>query len=92
MLKKNSMVFGIILGLVIPVIAFGLFYGVNILIAKFFTHGRSIFTLATLVVISIFVNVLAFRYYMLKLKMDLTGRGILLATFIYAAVYFFKFW
>lgn len=90
--KKNSMIFGIILGILVPVIAFGLFYGLNKLIAMLFTNGRLIFTPATLSVMSLFINVLVFRYYMLKLKMDLTGRGMLLATFLYAIVYFFKFW
>ncbi len=90
MLKKDSMWMGIVLGLLIPVLSFGLFYVINEMITKFITH-RSIFTLATLVVVSIFVNVLVFRYYMLKLKADYTGRGILLATFIYAFIYFIKF-
>ncbi len=90
MFKKNSTIFGTFLGLVVPAIAFALFYGLNKLITK--NLHRSMFTQPTLLVISIFINVLVFRYYMLKLKMDLTGRGILLATFIYAFIYLFKFW
>jgi hypothetical protein len=92
MLKKDSMILGIFLGALIPVVAFGIIYGINILISKIFTNGYLIFTLPTVFVLSIFVNVLIFRYYMLKLKKDYTGRGILLATFVYAFVYFFKFW
>jgi hypothetical protein len=92
MFKKDSMIIGILLGILVPIIAFGLFYGINILISQFFTKGYLIFTMPTLFVLSIFVNVLFFRYFMMKRQQDYIGRGILLATFLYAFVYFFKFW
>ncbi len=91
MLKKNSMFFGLLLGTLVPVIGFALFYGIDVLIKILITNGRTVFVTSTLVVMGIFLNVLVFRYYMLKLEMDYTGRGILLATFVYALIYFLKF-
>ncbi len=38
--------------------------------------------------VSIAVNLLPMRYYFVKLKYELTGRGVLFVTFIYIIVYF----
>ena len=46
---------------------------------------------SSMMLIALFSNMLTFRYYMVKLKYDRTGRGILLVTFAYAAVFFFLF-
>lgn len=90
MLKKDSMILGIVMGLLIPVAAFGILYGLNML-AKGIFHIAPL-RIPTIVVASIFINALVFRYYLINLKKDLTGRGILLSTFILALVYFIKFW
>jgi hypothetical protein len=92
MFKKDAMITGILIGILVPVLSFGLLYGLTVAISKIFTKGYMIFTMPTLAVLSIFINVLFFRYFMMKRQQDYIGRGILLATFLYAFVYFFKFW
>ncbi|MDR0207501.1 MAG: hypothetical protein LBI45_09640 [Bacteroidales bacterium] len=80
-LRQDSFWMGLILGLLIPAIIFGLFE----FIIYFLPHqirDSNVFTLQRLILISIIPNVLLLRYYLLKLKYDLTGRGILAVTFI----------
>ena len=45
----------------------------------------------TKLVIGVGINVLIFRYYMIKLRMEQTGKGVLAATFIYAIFYMIYF-
>lgn len=85
--KKDSHIFGGFIGLVLPVLV----YLILVLIA----YGlKSIFGLVTssyldgMRLASIAVNLIVLRYYFVKLKFELTGRGILLVTFIYILVYF----
>ena len=90
MLKKDNWALGIIMGLVVPMIV----YGIVLTIVR--TYGvvdeiRGIYMMkpSTMQLIGIFSNLFTFRYYMVNLKYDKTGRGILLATFIYAGVFFY---
>jgi hypothetical protein len=90
MLKKDNWALGIIMGLVVPLIV----YGIILTIVR--TYGvvdeiRGIYMMkpSTMQLIGIFSNLFTFRYYMVNLKYDKTGRGILLATFIYAGVFFY---
>lgn len=90
MLKKDNWALGIIMGIVVPLIV----YGIVLTIVR--TYGvvdeiRGIYMMkpSTMQLIGIFSNLFTFRYYMVNLKYDKTGRGILLATFIYAGVFFY---
>lgn len=85
--KKNSHFFGGLIGLVFPLLV----YFLLILIAYVLNAVFSIETSAyidKMRLISIVVNLILLRYYFVKLKFELTGRGILLVTFIYVLVYF----
>ncbi|HNQ12501.1 MAG TPA: hypothetical protein PKH65_05580 [Bacteroidia bacterium] len=90
-LNKDSMWLGIILGVLVPIISVGFFIFIDRFVATYFFNLPSLFSMPTIQVIAIFINVLVFRYYMLKKYYDYTGRGILLATFIYAFVYFYLY-
>jgi hypothetical protein len=82
-LRQDSFWMGLLLGSVIPALIFGLLE----LIIYFLPHqvkDANVFTLQRLILISIIPNVLLLRYYLLKLKYDLTGRGILAVTFVIA--------
>ncbi|MBW6479777.1 MAG: hypothetical protein K0B37_10135 [Bacteroidales bacterium] len=90
MLKKDNWALGIIMGLVVPLIV----YGIILTIVR--TYGvvdeiRGIYMMktSTMQLIGVFSNLFTFRYYMVNLKFDKTGRGILLATFIYAGLFFY---
>jgi hypothetical protein len=91
MLKKDSMLLGIVIGIVVTVGSYFILTGLNIWISSYFFNRAPIFRKSTIEVIAIFMNVFPFRYYMLKLGKDYTGRGILLVTFIIGLVYFFYY-
>jgi len=85
-LRQDSFWMGLILGLFVPAIIFG----VLTLIVYFLPQAikvANVFTLERLILISIIPNVLLLRYYLLKLKYDLTGRGILAITFVIGIIF-----
>ena len=85
-LRQDSFWMGLILGLLIPAIIFGVLK----LILFFLPHeiiNANVFSLERLILISIIPNVLLLRYYLLKLKYDLTGRGILAITFVIGIIF-----
>ncbi len=87
MLKRNSLAFGASLGAVLPVFLY-------IILQELFTvehNGINTprFDQATSLVLSMAVNLIPFTQYMKKPEYEQTGKGILLVTFIYAAVYIF---
>jgi hypothetical protein len=88
--KKNSYRLGGVIALFLPVLV----YLVLILIAW---GVKTVFEVETseylnkFRLISIAFNLLPLRYYLVKLKFDLTGRSVLLVTFIYVIVYFWLY-
>ena len=85
-LRRDSFWMGLILGALIPALIFGLLE----LIIFFLPHQiiyANVFTLQRLILISIIPNIFLLRYYLLKLKYDLTGRGILAVTFVFAIIF-----
>jgi hypothetical protein len=48
---------------------------------------ESIIQISTIELVSIAGNLLPFRYYMVKLKYDKTGRGMLVITMVYAVIF-----
>jgi hypothetical protein len=85
-LRQDSFWMGVLIGALIPAAIFGLLQ----LIILFLPHqiqNANVFTLQRLILISIIPNVLLLRYYLLKLKYDLTGRGILAVTFVIAILF-----
>jgi hypothetical protein len=87
-LKKDNMAFGASLGAVTPILIFLLLSAINVIERN--GVSKAMFDDNTLYVLSIFTNILPFRIYMVNLKMDRTGRGILLVTFIYAGLFVFQ--
>lgn len=85
--KKNSQVFGGLLGLVLPVLVYLLLLLITYLLNSIFAIDISAY-LYKLRLISVVVNLILIRYYFVKLKFELTGRGLLLVTFIYILVHF----
>ena len=85
-LKKDSLLLGIVIGIVFPTILFVVFY---LLSRGFAPAGKDyLVQLPKIALISIFPNLFTLRYYLIKLKLDKTGRGILLVTFVFAILYF----
>lgn len=86
--KKDHFAFGAMIGALIPVL-------VSLLLElfKYQVAGteQHIFQEKTRFVLAIFTNILPFRIYMVNLKFERTGKGILLVTFVYAFIYIFRF-
>ncbi|MBC8147806.1 MAG: hypothetical protein H8E98_07470 [Bacteroidetes bacterium] len=85
-LKKDSFKLGIAIGIISPLVIYAILYFVAAYF-KILPHLKE----STLQLIAIFINMFLLRYYLLKVKYDKTGRGVLLATFVLAIVYFVFF-
>jgi hypothetical protein len=85
-LRRDSFWMGLLLGAIIPALLFGLMELIILFLPQQIRDGN-VFTLQRLILISIIPNLLLLRYYLLKLKYDLTGRGILAVTFIIAIIF-----
>ncbi|HOF15718.1 MAG TPA: hypothetical protein PLF32_00815 [Bacteroidales bacterium] len=87
--RRDSMWLGIVIGIVLPTVLFSLLFGLSKIFAP---EGKEyLVKLSTILLISIFPNLFSLRYYLVKLKYDRTGRGILLVTFLFAIAYFLIF-
>lgn len=88
MLKKDKWWLGLALGVFLPVVLYAIIMAVMM---QWGTIAEGVYVLkqSTIQLLALFSNMITFRYYMVNLKYDRTGRGILLATIAYAAVYFY---
>lgn len=86
-LKKDSYWLGAILGIVVPGIIYVILHFLNLATASK-TTGLPVFQESTVQILSIVINALMLRYYLVNLKADKTGRGILLVTFIFTIAFF----
>jgi len=85
-LRRDNMWMGTALGILVPLLLFGILYGILYFI-EMKTGNMEKITSQKILLLSILPNVFLLRYYLLKLKHDLTGRGILLATFLHAILF-----
>lgn len=92
MLKKNSWILGIVLGVLTPLTSYAIMYYANIYISEEIFDRPPVFRDLTLRVLAVVSNILVFRYYMVNLKYDYTGRGILLVTFITVIIFFYLYY
>jgi len=87
MFKKDHFVFGLGMGIIIPILLFGFIWLINyflfqIGVAKYYLE------LQTHVLVSYFGNLFPMRYYFINLKFEKTGRGLLLITFALVLIFF----
>ena len=85
MFRIDNILFGIVIGSLLPAI---FILGFNFL---FLDYLQADLTEDTIYVLSVLINFLIFRIYMINMEMDKTGRGILLATFLYAFGYIYLY-
>ena len=86
-LKKDSLALGMILGIVLPAVLFGILYLLNSWLSESYTPGRQILSLSSMGLVAIFLNMFLMRMYLVRWKLDRTGRGILVVTFILAIIF-----
>ena len=89
MFKKDDWVTGALIGVLLPLVL----YGLTILILGFWGRTEGLLYPPNPQVpglVGIAANLKVFRYNMVKLKFDRTGRGIILVTFlIFLAIFLF---
>lgn len=76
-LKKDHFLYGVLLGVLVPVIIYSLLFLLGKIVDIQIRNS-------TKELVSIFAALPLFRYFIVKLGADKTGRGILLVIFIYA--------
>ncbi|MBR6064100.1 MAG: hypothetical protein IKP54_08100 [Bacteroidales bacterium] len=86
-LRKDSLPMGLFIGFICPAIFFGILYAVITLVQHQTGALQMDRMVQKLILLSVVPNVLILRYYLVKLKYDLTGRGILLVTFAIAMLF-----
>lgn len=88
--KKDTFILGILLGLLVPAILFVIIFYTN----QYFEQmaDKSFLTTTTIMLVSIVLNVFVLRYFLTHKDRDKTGRGVLMATFAYAILFFIFFW
>lgn len=87
MLKKDQYIVGLTIGILTPLLLFGLIFGINYLIVVLGLADVYI-DFQTHVFISLFGNLLPIRYYFVTLTYDKTGRGVLVITFALIMLFF----
>lgn len=86
-LRRDSLPMGLLIGIVCPAVLFGVLYGIIMIIQQQTGNINIPNMIQKLILLSVVPNVLILRYYLVKLKYDLTGRGILLVTFVIALLF-----
>lgn len=86
LLKKDNPGFGALLALMVSSVVYAFFYLASLMLPELF-ESRFLRKEAV-VLVSIFINLLPFRFYMLSLKLEKTGRGMLISMFLMMILYF----
>lgn len=87
MLKRDNITFGILIGLILP----AAFYGLLSIVATWVETGPAWarpFEPDRIILLSIFINLIPIRAYFVSWKLDKTGRGVLIITFILVMAFF----
>ena len=81
MLKKDNMIFGAIMGLVLPLALFGILKLISFFVETGTAWARPL-EMDRMLILSLVINVIPIRLYFVTYKFDKTGRGVLLSTFL----------
>ena len=85
-LRKDNLGFGLLLALLLSISTYALFSLAGMLFPDAFSSR--FLRKQVIVMLSVFINLLPFRFYMASLKLEKTGRGILAAMFLLMILYF----
>jgi hypothetical protein len=88
--KKDSIWLGLAIGIVLPGLLYCILYLISLLIETHSYFSRP-FQGNKMLLISLVINLVTIRIYFVNLKMDRTGRGIILATFLIGMAFFLVF-
>jgi hypothetical protein len=85
MFNRNSLWFGVLIGILMPLAVYGLLLGALELYNLGYPRK---FDINLLQLISPVINLFFLRYYFVTKKYDDTGRGLMLVTFVFVIAYF----
>ena len=85
---RDSIWFGVAVGVIIPLIAYFIIYRINEY-ALWHYNKIQILTPTTMQLLALCANIILFRLYMIKWDKEQSGKGVLLATFALAFFYIF---
>ena len=92
-LRRDSYVIGVALGILLPAVLFGILYGIYALILnsnpQMLVRNPNLTKdlIPKFILLALIPNIFTLRYYLLNLKFDKTGRGILAVSFAWAIVF-----
>ncbi len=92
-LRRDSYVVGVVIGIILPLVLFGVIYGIYALILngnpQMLVRNPNLTKnlIPKFILLALIPNIFTLRYYLLKLKFDKTGRGILGVSFVWAVVF-----
>ncbi len=92
-LRKDSYVLGVLIGIILPAVLFGILYGIFTIVVKanpdILLNNPNIVKslIPKFILIAMIPSLFVLRHYLLNLKYDKTGRGIVIATFVLAIVF-----
>ena len=87
--RRDNFWLGLAIATVIPTLTYLLIQLITKLVAG---DSGDLFQKSTDQLLAICANLIPFRYYLVRLKDDKTGKGIMLITFLMAMVYFYLNW
>jgi hypothetical protein len=86
--KQDHFLFGVLLGSLLPALAFLLVSGGSYAWRAIFEPQQGLGIEQSLL-LSLLPNLMLLRYYLVKLRLDQTGRGVLLPTFLVGIAFFY---
>jgi hypothetical protein len=86
-INRDSYLNGFIIGIILPVAAFGAFYLLDALIQRLFNLDH-LLKVSNLALLAIAMNMLALRYYLVKARFERTGSSLMGITFVLGILYF----
>ena len=89
--KKDTYYLGALVGIILPVIVYGLLYLIDSVYLNSFGN-HMVKQMDYLYLLSIVWNIIALRYFYLNVKKEKAGAGILLVSLIIVVLYFLNFY
>ena len=87
MLKKDNIAFGVLIGLVLPTLVYGILWFISLMVKAEGVWAMP-FQRENMLLLSVMLNLIPMRIYLVRYKFDKTGRGVLLITFLLVIGYF----
>ena len=89
-MKQDNFITGLVFGLLLPVPMYGIFWGIDTLLKQTGIWG-GLHPHENLYLLSIAINFLVVRFYLVKWKLPKTGKGMMLVSIVMVVAFFLLF-